>query len=310
MQPARLHGLAKVYKNGTPLRPVLSILGSSYENLNNFLSPFFKRLTGANFETKPKNAGTTLEATELDEDELVVSLDVKSLYTKVPLKELYASDEVLETSSSAMKSLLRLAVTNVHFMCNKMWYNQWDGLAMGASLAVILGNLWTKSFDNSKQTPDKGRENRTPNMKGICIDCNRRVISRGKLVPCESCKSWHHAKCQVITDTDFKKKQEYVWICSYCAGKDTREDTQELKSFNRYVDDLVCTVKGNHLGYLEYANSLHVMLKFTLETPRGSGVLAFLDLNINVNEDRKISCQWYQKLTDIDNILDFRSCAS
>ena len=29
-QPARLYGLAKVYKQGTPLRPVLSLPGSSY----------------------------------------------------------------------------------------------------------------------------------------------------------------------------------------------------------------------------------------------------------------------------------------
>ena len=73
----------------------------------------------------------------------MVSLDVKSLYTNVPVeeaieiarKELYSSDEVPEIPSSAMKSLLRLAVTNVHFKCNKMWYTQSDGLAMVASLA-------------------------------------------------------------------------------------------------------------------------------------------------------------------------------
>ena len=128
LQPVRLYGLAKVHKNCTPLRPVPSIPSSSYENLNKFLSPFFKRLPGANNETNSKNARTALEATKFDEDELVVSLDVKSLYTNVPVeeeieilpKDVYFSDEVLETSSSALKSLLRLPVTNVHFICNKM----------------------------------------------------------------------------------------------------------------------------------------------------------------------------------------------
>ena len=33
-QPARLYGLAKVHKAETPLRPVLSLPGSSFENLN------------------------------------------------------------------------------------------------------------------------------------------------------------------------------------------------------------------------------------------------------------------------------------
>ena len=84
----------------------------------------------------------------------MVSLDEKSLYTNVPVeeaneiafKELYSSDEVPEIPRSAMKSLLRLAVTTVHFKCNKMWYTQSDGLAMSASLAVLLANLWMKSF--------------------------------------------------------------------------------------------------------------------------------------------------------------------
>ena len=103
--------------------------------------------------------------------------------------------------------------------------------------------------------------------------------------------------------------QEIVWICSYCAEEGRKEDTLELKLFKRYVDDIVCTVKGNPLDYLEYANSLHKNLQFTLETPNGSAELAFLDLNINLNEDRKISCHWYQISTDTGIILNFRSCA-
>ena len=103
--------------------------------------------------------------------------------------------------------------------------------------------------------------------------------------------------------------QEIVWICSYCEEKSRKEDRLELKLFKRYVDDIVCTVKGNTLDYLEYAKSLHKNLQFTLETPNGSGDLAFLDLNINLNKDRKISCHWYQKSTDTGIILNFRSCA-
>ena len=102
MQPARLYGLDKVHKSGTPLRPVLSIPGSRYQNLNNFFAPFFERLRGAIIETNSKDARTALEATKLDEDELVISLDVKRLYKNVPVEEaiekalieLYSSDEL------------------------------------------------------------------------------------------------------------------------------------------------------------------------------------------------------------------------
>ena len=71
-------------------------------------SPFFERLSGADIEKNSK-------------DELVVSLGVKNLYTKVPseeaieiaLKELYSSDEIPEIPRSAMKSLFRQALDNV-----------------------------------------------------------------------------------------------------------------------------------------------------------------------------------------------------
>ena len=40
---------------------------------------------------------------------------------------------------------------------------------MSASLAVNLANLWMKSIKNCFQKPNEGRENKTPDMKGMCI---------------------------------------------------------------------------------------------------------------------------------------------
>ena len=120
-----------------------------------------------------------------------------------------------------------------------MWHTQSDGLAMGASLTVILANLWMKSFEKSLQRPNEGSENKTHDPKVICIDCNTRVTFRGKGVECKSCKNLFHAKCQGITYTEYKNMQEIVWICSYYTEKGTKEDTQELKLFKRYVDDSV-----------------------------------------------------------------------
>ena len=45
-QPARLYGLAKVHKKRAPLRPVLSLPGSSYEHLNKTLAKFLTTLRG------------------------------------------------------------------------------------------------------------------------------------------------------------------------------------------------------------------------------------------------------------------------
>ena len=77
-------------------------------------------------EINSKNSRAALEATKLDEDELVVTLVYERLHTNVPVdeaieiafKELYSSEEVPVIPRTAMKNLLRLAVPNVHFKCN------------------------------------------------------------------------------------------------------------------------------------------------------------------------------------------------
>ena len=38
-----------------------------------------------------------------------------------------------------------------------------------------------------------------------------------------------------------------------------------MKIFKRYVDDIICTVRGDSDEYLKIANSLHNNLQFTLE---------------------------------------------
>ena len=86
-QPARMYGLAKVHKQDTPLRPVLSSPGSSFDNLSVTLAKFFDEIEGANIETNTQMAREILAKTELDSDESIISPDVKSLSTNVPLKE-------------------------------------------------------------------------------------------------------------------------------------------------------------------------------------------------------------------------------
>ena len=112
-----------------------------------------------------------------------------------------------------------------------------------------------------------------------------------------------------ITDTEYTTTQEIIWIYSFCAEKGAKEDTQGLKFFKSYMDDILCTFMGNPLDYLEYANSRHKNLQFTLETPNGSRDLDFTELNSNINEYRKIGCRWYQKAKDTRIIFIFRSCA-
>ena len=208
-----------------------------------------------------------------------------------------------------MKSLLKLAVTNVHFKCNGIWYVQSDGLAMGASLAVILANVWMKSFEASLQKPKLSENFSRSDQNGKCKDCNRRVTYRGKGVECESCKNWFHARCQKISNKEYANMQDVVWICTYCSNQQTVRHDKEMKLFKMYVDDIICTVRGDPDEYLKFANSLHNNLQFSLEKVNMDGDLAFPDINVNLSSKNNINCHWYQKPTDTGIILIFRSFA-
>ena len=50
-QPAKLYGLAKVHKQGTPLRPVLSLPGSSFNHLNKTLKHWQNNLIKSRGQT-------------------------------------------------------------------------------------------------------------------------------------------------------------------------------------------------------------------------------------------------------------------
>ena len=81
------------------------------------------------------------------------------------------------------------------------------------------------------------------------------------------------------------------------------------KVFLRYVDEMVRTVKGDPGVVLEAASKLHPNLQFTIEELDKNGNLAFLDLNINVDSGKKVTCGWYLKPTDTGTILNFIGCA-
>ena len=220
-QPARLNGLAKVHKNETPLRPILSIPGSSYHNLNKFFTPLFEKVPGANIETSTLETRKKLEMLVLDENEQTISLDVKSLYTNVPVSEameialrsLYSGDDAPQIDKSTLKLLLKLAVTNVHFKSNNTWYCQKDGLAMGASLAVILANIWMKSFED-QLNKESETETEKIKSKGLeCPDCRKRVAWNSKAVECEK---WFHIVCQNLSKEQYDQMGDVVWFCSHC----------------------------------------------------------------------------------------------
>ena len=87
--------------------------------------------------------------------------------------------------------------------------------------------------------------------------------------------------------------------------------TLEIKEnpFERHVDVIICTVKDDPDKLLNEVNKLYNNLEFTIERLNENRELAFLDMTVHVDIKRKITFKWYQKPTDTDTTLNFRSCA-
>ena len=156
-QPTRLYGLAKVHEYGTPLRPVLSFPGSCYQNLTRVLYSYCKDIDEGRIQTYSQKLKEELMGTTLEDDECLISLDVKSLYTNVPVDETlelatklaYDGLEPTPFDRAVFQKLLHPALINVLFKCCGRWYRQTEGLAIRSSFSVVLANIWMNTFEDT-----------------------------------------------------------------------------------------------------------------------------------------------------------------
>ncbi|CAH8463563.1 unnamed protein product [Schistosoma turkestanicum] len=87
---------------------------------------------------------------------IMISLDVVSLFTNVPLLETidFICEQIKEKQiniglpKDCLKELFLRRTMNVHFVFNNNYYRQIDGLAMGSPLGPILADLFLAKLEN------------------------------------------------------------------------------------------------------------------------------------------------------------------
>ena len=150
--PGKIYGMVKVHKKDYPLRPVVSMLNTPEYNLAKFLDDIIKPNIPKSFMVDSSiNFLDELKLTQLTPSDHMVSFDVKSLFTNVPLyftisiiAEHIYSDKSLSIPSfpkNTFIQLLKLATGGL-FMYKDIFIQQKDGVSMGNPLGPTMANFF------------------------------------------------------------------------------------------------------------------------------------------------------------------------
>ena len=147
-----MYGLPKIHKRNTPLRPIISSIGTFNYNLAKFLADIILPLTVNKF-TLENSIQFTNEIRSLNFNGTVImaSFDVESLFTNVPLDE--TTNIILDNidnerikqyglDKNILEKMLNIATKDSVFTFDNKLYSQIDGVAMGSPLSCCYANTF------------------------------------------------------------------------------------------------------------------------------------------------------------------------
>ena len=159
--PARIYGLPKLHKVPQeqlvppnvfipPFRPIVSSIGSYNYNLSKYLTG----LLAPHIPLEYCSTDSFTFVKDLREvsshNKYLVSFDVVSLFTNIPLNEtidlavnlILQNEPSIKMSKSQLRKLFLFATSQTHFLFKGEYYDQVDGVAMGSPLGPVLANLF------------------------------------------------------------------------------------------------------------------------------------------------------------------------
>ena len=157
--PGKIYGLVKIHKRDNPLRPVVSMIGTPEYQLAKFLDSLIKPYIPQTYMLQSTNQFLDhLANFQFHPAHKLVSFDVSSLFTNIPLEETIQiiTDTIYSDQSSQNQpivnkeifaKLLRLATKGI-FMHRNKFYEQHDGVSMGSPLGPTIANFFLAHMEN------------------------------------------------------------------------------------------------------------------------------------------------------------------
>ena len=157
--PPKLYGLPKLHKPGFPMRPIVSFCGSPTYQLSKYLTTILQPLTDKS-RRKLQSTEDFINATktvQIPDDYKLVSFDVKSLFTSIPLQlalqctetAILQSTDPLPLPTEDIMDLLNLCLTSTYFQYNGKHYKQLHGTAMGSPVSVVVAEIVMQNIEES-----------------------------------------------------------------------------------------------------------------------------------------------------------------
>ena len=153
----------KIHKKNNPGRPVINSVDCHSSNISKYvdyhLQPEVRKL-----KSYTKDSTDTINKlkeiqNEIEEDDILVTMDVRSLYTNIPNNEgIQAVREKLNDSPSRLPSrvittFLMLILSLNNFIFNGINYLQTKGCAMGTKCAPTYANIFMGKFEETHIYP-------------------------------------------------------------------------------------------------------------------------------------------------------------
>ncbi|OXA38612.1 hypothetical protein Fcan01_26646 [Folsomia candida] len=150
-----LYGNPKIHKLDTPLRPIIDYRDTTFFNLAMLLKKPLQTLS-KDHKHSLKNSYQFVEdlkTKKLKIGEVMVSFDVVSMFTKIPIQETLDFIEAKLKSTTSWKSdtkldvdefmsLLNICIKNTYFSWRTKLYKQLEGSPMGSPISPIFAELF------------------------------------------------------------------------------------------------------------------------------------------------------------------------
>ena len=157
----KFYGLPKVHKANTPLRPIVSSIGSVSYGVAKELARIIKPLVGSteHHVNNSKEFIEEIKKIKLEEGECITSYDVSALFTSIPIpsaldiintKLLQDADLQNRTNMTTPNiiELLDFFLNNTYFTFQGVFYQQTKGAAMGSPVSPIVANIFMEAFES------------------------------------------------------------------------------------------------------------------------------------------------------------------